>query len=317
MLQIKSAAALCAALITPTCYMTECATPPFLQTVSVEDGKWMDMSYVLDEDTIYWPTAHKFDIESEFYGRTPLGFFYSANHISASEHGGTHIDAPIHFVEGGKSVDEVTLERLTGWAVVIDVSDKALEDPDYLITPEDILKWEKLNGLRLSSDMIVILHTGYGQYWPDPARYLGTAERGSAAVKLLHFPGLSADAASLLSQRGIKAVGIDTASIDFGQSTEFEAHSILLKHGIVIFENVANLGRLVCQDIRGVCLTRDDQSRCVRLKSEHRALEYERNEPEKTQKCSAVYYFIALPIKIRGGSGAPMRIIAWVDSSQL
>eukprot|EP01068_Selenidium_serpulae_P006837 Selendium_serpulae@DN4523_c1_g2_i1.p1 len=245
-------------------------------------------------------------------------FFYSANHISMSEHGGTHIDVPIHFVENGLTLDKVPLERLNGWAVIIDVSDEALNDRDYLISDDDILQWEEENGFRIPKGCIVLLRTGYGNFWPDATRYLGTAQRGAAGVADLHFPGLSASGAKILADREIKAVGLDTASIDYGQSTDFEAHRILLKQDIVIFENVANLDILQnCKDTGSSaaenCDSSNDGQGCSILGDTPETNRHSRSQESKTRKakCDLWVYVIALPMKIKGGSGGPLRMIGW------
>lgn len=283
--------------------------PPFLcesnQVYNITShqagGNWIDLTYAFDNSTIYWPTADQFTLESEYYGRTESGFFYSANHISASEHGGTHIDAPIHFIEGGQSVDDIPLDTLTGWATIVDISHKALKDPDYLISGDDIIEWEKRSSVHLGEHVIVLLHTGYGSYWPNATAYLGTSKRGPDALESLHFPGLSGAAAKLLSKRGVKAVGIDTASIDYGQSASYDAHIALLEKGVVIFENVANLGQLLCDT--QVSASRNPESQNVGRWSDG---------PAKIRpQCPQFFYVISLPMKIRNGTGAPLRMIAW------
>ena len=101
-----------------------------------------------------------------------------------------------------------------------------------------------MNG-RIPRRSIVLLRTGFDRYWPDAERYLGTAERGEAAVPKLHFPGLAEGGARwLVRQRRVKAVGIDTASIDRGQSTDFMSHRVLGAANTPVFENLARLGRL-------------------------------------------------------------------------
>ena len=75
-------------------------------------GTWHDLSYDFSEETIYWPTADTFKREKVFYGLTELGYFYSANNFSAAEHGGTHLDSPIHFSSGRITADKIPLERL-------------------------------------------------------------------------------------------------------------------------------------------------------------------------------------------------------------
>ncbi|HYG35159.1 MAG TPA: cyclase family protein [Clostridia bacterium] len=235
-------------------------------------GKWIDLTHEFSAETLYWPTAEKFTLESEFHGLTPKGYFYAANRYGASEHGGTHIDAPIHFAEGRKTVDELSIEQLVGPAVVVDVSAKAQKDADYQIVTADLKTWEEKHG-RLPRGTILLFHTGFARHWPNAEKYLGTKEKGPDAVAKLHFPGLHPDAARwLVSERSIKAVGLDTASIDYGQSTLFESHRILFEKDIPVFENVAALERLPATGA----------------------------------------YVIALPMKIKGGSGGPLRIVAWV-----
>ena len=244
-------------------------TAPII-TAQIDNMKMVDLTYAFDESTVYWPTADGFKLTVDYKGLTDKGYYYSANSFCCAEHGGTHLDAPIHFYENRNSADEIPIENLIGNAVVIDVSEKCLNDKDYLIVIDDFTMWEKENG-KIPDRTIVLLKTGYGKYWPDRIKYLGTDERGAEAVAKLHFPGLHPDAASwLVKERHIKAVGIETASIDYGQSKLFKSHVILTKNSIPIFENVANLEML----------------------------------PDKD------FTVIALPMKIKGGSGGPLRIIA-------
>ena len=235
-------------------------------------GEWVDLSHDFAADTVYWPTAAPFKLETVAAGMTEKGYYYSAYQFCAAEHGGTHIDAPVHFAQGHDSVDQIPLDRLIGPAIKVDVSAKAKADRDYLVSVADFESWESKNG-RIPDDSIVLLQTGWSQYWPDRTRYLGTDKRGAEAVAELHFPGLAPEAARWLTEnRKIKAVGLDTASIDYGQSQLFEAHRILMGQDIPAFENVANLDRV-------------------------------------SEKVAMV---IAMPMKIRGGSGGPLRIVAYV-----
>jgi kynurenine formamidase len=237
-------------------------------------GAIIDLTYSFDDQSVYWPTAEPFRLEKDFEGVTEQGFYYSAYRYSAAEHGGTHLDAPVHFAKGRHSTDEIPLDQLLGAAIVIDVTSQCASEPDYRITSNDFLDWEKAHG-KIANGTIVLLRTGFGKHYPDRKKYLGTAERGPAAVAQLHFPGLHPDAARwLVSNRSIKAIGLDTASIDFGQSTKYESHQILFDKNIPAFENVANLDKL---PPRG-------------------------------------FSVIALPMKIKGGSGGPLRIIALLNS---
>lgn len=236
-------------------------------------GTWIDLTYSFSEETLYWPTADRFRLDTVFTGNTPAGFYYEAFNFCAAEHGGTHLDAPVHFAKGKWTADQIPLDRLTGEGIVIDVSANALKDADYQVSVADMEAWEKTNG-KIPDDAIVLFRTGYGSYYPDAKKYLGTDERGAAAVAQLHFPGLHPDAAAWLgSNRKIKAVGLDVASVDYGQSTDFKAHQLLYEKNICGFENVANLDKLPATGA----------------------------------------YIIALPMKIKNGSGGPLRIIAWVE----
>jgi kynurenine formamidase len=243
------------------------------QTASVQDMKWIDLTYPFSEKTLYWPNNPKgFTRDTLFEGLTEKGYYYSAYSFYAPEHGGTHLDAPVHFAEGNKSVDQLTLDQLTGNAIVIDVSEKALADRDYLISVDDVLNWEKANG-PVEPYTIILFRTGYGKYYPNPKTYFGTDLKGEEAIPQLHFPGVSEELAVFLTKsRKIKAVGIDTPSIDYGQSSNFRAHRILLKENIPVFENVAHLDQLPVKDI----------------------------------------YVVALPMLLENGSGAPLRIIAGI-----
>ncbi len=242
-----------------------------VQEESIAKTKIIDLTHSFSEETVYWVTAREFKLDTVFEGHTDGGYYYSAYNFTTAEHGGTHLDAPIHFAEQKQSVDEVPLEQLIGEAIKIDISSNALSDPDYLISIEDFKKWENREGMQIPKQSIVLLQTGHARYYPDKEKYLGTSQRGEEALKDLHFPGLSPEAASwLVEKRNIKAIGIDTPSIDYGQSTTFRSHVILLEQNIPAFENLADLSQLPPHG----------------------------------------FEVVALPMKIKGGSGAPLRIIA-------
>ena len=244
--------------------------PDYSAVFDGSGGRWIDLSYVYSEETLYWPTEDGFQLEELAYGETEAGYFYSSYKISTAEHGGTHLDAPIHFSRGGMSAEQIPLDRLIAPAVVVDVAARAT--PDYLIGVGDLEEWERTHG-RIPDGAILLLRTGWGQRWPDRLGYLGTERTGPEAVAELHFPGVHPEAARWITdQRNVAAVGIDTPSIDYGQSTGFEAHVIIYGSDIPGFENVANL-----QEI-----------------------------PEVGA------FVVALPMKVAGGSGGPLRIVAFV-----
>ena len=250
--------------------LTGCASAP---PTPFPSGRLVDLTHPFDEDTIYWPTSPGFKIETLSEGVTERGYYYLAKRFSTAEHVGTHIDAPIHFGETGLTVDAIALEHLIGPGIVLDVRKPCEADRDYQVGVDDFLAWERKHG-PIPSGAIVLLRTGFGKFWPDRMRYMGTDARGPEAVQDLHFPGLHPDAARWLidPERGIRAVGLDTPSIDYGPSVDFKTHVTLFERNVPAFENVANLDGL----------------------------------PE------AGFTVVALPMKIRGGSGGPLRIIAIV-----
>ena len=204
--------------------------------------KIIDLTYAFNEKTIYWPTAKSFDHEKTSWGMTTGGYWYTSANICASEHGGTHLDAPIHFAKEGWTNDQIPLDHLIGAAYVIDVSEACAKNPDYTLQVEDIKHWEKKNG-KIPRNAIVLLRTGWGRFWPDKKQYLGDDKPGDASN--LHFPGFSKAAAEfLVQQRNIKGAGLDTASLDPGTSKDFIVHQIFNGANIYGLENVANLDQL-------------------------------------------------------------------------
>jgi kynurenine formamidase len=233
---------------------------------AMDDKKLVDLTYSFSEETLHWPTAQPFHLEKVAEGRTPAGFWYSSYNYGGSEHVGTHLDAPFHFGEGKWTTEQIPLAQTIGPAVVIDVRRLSEKNADHLLSLEDIRAWEKAHG-RLPTSVIILIRSGWGRYWRDRKRYFGTDEPGN--VTDLHFPGLAPQAAEfLVKQRRVKAVGIDTPSIDHGPSRDFRAHQILGEANVPIFENVARLETL-------------------------------------PPKGATVF---AIPMKIKGGSGAPLRI---------
>jgi kynurenine formamidase len=246
------------------------ALPGCVRRTELPSGKLIDLTHSFDEQTIYWPTEKGFELERRPAGVTEKGYYYTANRFCSAEHGGTHIDAPIHFFEGRNTLDAIPLLQLIGRGALIDVRLKCAGDSNYQVVVDDLVQWERKHNERLD-EAILLLRTGFAIFWPNAAKYLGTEERGPQAVAKLRFPGLHPDAAKWLAQnRSVRAVGIDTASIDLGQSTHFQSHVTLFERNIPALENVANLDQL----------------------------------PETG------FVVLALPMKIRGGSGGPVRIVA-------
>ena len=225
----------------------------------------VDLSHPYNDETVYWPTEEfGFTKTTLSEGMTEDGF-YAAFAISTAEHGGTHMDAPYHFDENGDTTEAVPLMRLAAPAVVIDVSEKAAADRLYRLAPEDIATFEAEHG-AIAPGTIVLMRTGWSRYWPDGEAYLGGTDADNLA-----FPSFGAAAVKLLvEEREVAALGLDTASTDYGPSSDFPVHRIMGAANVPGFENLTNLDRL----------------------------------PPKGATV------IALPMKIRGGSGGPVRGVA-------
>lgn len=231
----------------------------------------VDLTHSFGAETVYWPTAPTgFELEVLSHGYREEGYFYAANSFRAPEHGGTHLDAPLHFAEGQDDAASVPLERLVGSAIVLDISAAAAADPDYRLTRDDVLAFERNHG-KIAAGTIVLLHTGWSRRWPDRLAYLGDDTLGDASD--LHFPSYGSDAARLLVEdRRIAALGADVASIDYGASTDFRVHRLAMAAGVPGLENLTGL--------------------------------------EELPAVGAL--IVALPMKIAGGTGGPLRAVALI-----
>jgi kynurenine formamidase len=229
----------------------------------------VDLTHPYNAQTVFWPTSPTtFKLDRLAYGKTEAGYFYSANTFCTPEHGGTHLDAPVHFSETGRTADRIPLEQLIAPAVVIDISAKAAGDRDYRLSLDDVLAFEKQTG-TIAAGTIVLLRTDWSRHWPNARAYLGDDTPNDASK--LSFPSYGESAARLLvDERRVAALGIDTASIDYGKSTDFVVHRIAAAKNVPGLENLTNLQALPA---RGAAI-------------------------------------VALPMKIEGGSGGPVRVVA-------
>lgn len=231
----------------------------------------VDLGHSYNDQTLYWPTSPShFQLQELSFGDTDGGWFYSAYSVCTPEHGGTHLDAPLHFAADGLATDALPLEKLIAPGVMIDVGDKAAADSDYRLTTEDVAAFEAQHG-QIAPGTIVLLRTGWSRYWPDARRYLGDDTPGDASN--LHFPSYGADATRILVEdRQVAMLGVDTASIDYGPSADFPVHRIAAARDVAGLENLAGLEQLPATG----------------------------------------FTVLALPMKIAGGSGGPVRVIALV-----
>ncbi len=247
------------------------ACQPQDQPFDFSHFEMVDLTHPLNDRTVFWPTATtRYRLDTLSYGDTDGGYFYSAFAFATPEHGGTHLDAPMHFDRSGVPVDQVPLAKLIGPAVVLDISAQAAGDPDYRLTIEDVELFEAEYG-PIPAGAIVLLRTGWSERWPDALSYLGDDTPGDASR--LHFPSFGVAAAELLvGERGATLLGADVASIDYGASDDFMVHRIAAAAQVAGLENLTNLDRL---PVTGA-------------------------------------FVIALPVKIEGGSGGPVRVVALI-----
>ena len=210
------------------------------QTIDLGKVRILDLTHAFDENTVYWPTSPSgFVLERLAFGPTPNGWFYAANAIRAPEHGGTHLDAPIHFSETGATVEQIPADTLVVPLAVINVTDKAAKDPDYQLSRSDLAAWERRHG-RLPDRCCVAMNSGWARHVGDKAKYVGKDAGG-----VMHFPGIGPDAAAwLIKQRKVVGLAVDTLSLDHGASKDFKTHVTWLSSGRWGLENVANLDRV-------------------------------------------------------------------------
>lgn len=257
--------------------LTACTTPAEMPAEATAprpssplDGqRLVDLSHELSPDSLYWPTGTPFEFERVAWGPNDQGDWYAAARFATVEHLGTHLDAPIHFHEGGWTNDQIPTDHLVGPAVVIDISERAAGDPDAVLQAEDVEAWEARHG-AMPAGAIVLVRSGWSDHWPDWNAYYGSETPFDTAT--LHFPGVSPEGAEAVIARSAAGIGVDTASIDPGNDTQFRAHRVLAAANLFNLENLTGLEQL----------------------------------PESGAT------LLALPIKIAGGSGGPARIVALV-----
>jgi kynurenine formamidase len=276
---ISSATLACAFLIfglmrlraasTPLPQNKKAASPQaWLRGVSDGSTHVVDMTYAINGKLPAWPGDDRtFEAKVE---STPEKDGYFARSFWTLEHYGTHMDAPAHFPPGKEYLDQISVQRLFAPAVVVDVREEASKDQDYRLRVMRVEKWEALHG-RIPVGAVVLLRTGWASRWPDQARY-----RNMDAAGVMHFPGFSVEAARLLIERGVVGLGIDTLSIDYGPSKDFEVHRVTLPAGLYQLENLANLDQL----------------------------------PDSGA------FLISAPIKLESGSGGPVRVFALLPNEK-
>jgi len=204
--------------------------------------KVFDLTHALSPEFPTFGGGDNFDIEAVAdYGSAG----YNVNKWHLVEHTGTHIDAPLHFLKDGISIDQVQPENLVVPLAVIDIREKAAADPDTRLMPEDIIAWEAAHG-PLPENCCVAINSGWSAYAStDKFRNVGADER-------MHFPGIHSHTANMLiKERKVAGLAVDTLSLDYGPSRDFATHYAWLGAGRWGIECMANLDEV---PLRGATL---------------------------------------------------------------
>jgi arylformamidase len=175
----------------------------------------IDLSHIIKTNM----TTYTKDEKPEIYNIATIekdGF--NEKNLNIYTHTGTHIDAPSHMINKGKTIDEFNINEFIGIAIIIDIS--SIKE----VTLKEIMKYED----KIINCDFVILKTGYEKYW-------GSKEYFN------NYPSLTEDAVKWLCDFNLKGIGIDAISIDKFDSIDFEIHNIILSRGKLIIENLTNL----------------------------------------------------------------------------
>jgi len=195
----------------------------------------VDLTHLLSEGIPVWPGDPPIKIENvnDFQNDG-----YNMNNISLSEHTGTHLGAPLHFYPLGTDVSQIPTEDLILQACKINVTGNTHKNADYLLTANDITEWEE-SFKRIPAGNLVLIETGWNQYWESPNKYLGFQ------YEEMHFPGISREAIEFLNkERKIKAIGIDSAGIDGGLSLNYSVNKYCSENDVFHLENLTNLDQV-------------------------------------------------------------------------
>jgi kynurenine formamidase len=219
---------------TPGSAATPVSGPSAIYSTSVPITRVWDLTHVMGPDFPMFYGAEQPRIE-QFLSVAENGFY--KNRLTLDEHSGTHMDAPAHFVEGAATADALDPSSFFAPLVVIDISAKAAADPDAVVTDGDLAEWEAVNG-TIPDRAFVAMYSGWDAKVTDPEAYINLD-----GDNVQHFPGWSGQAVAFLTgERTVVGIGVDTASLDPGNSTDFQAHVNALQAGLYGIENLASLG---------------------------------------------------------------------------
>jgi kynurenine formamidase len=197
----------------------------------------IDMSHPLTADFPLFPVYDPVRVAEKFT-RDKDGFFVKS--WAFDEHSGTHVDAPAHFGDPAATVDKIPPEELILPVAVLDIRQRVERHHDTVVTPDDVLAWERRHG-PLPHRCALFALTGWGSRVRDPTAYLNADASGT-----MHAPGFGEELTEFLKHErpGVRAIGLDTASLDIAASRDFPAHVSWLPSGRYGIENLANLDRL-------------------------------------------------------------------------
>ena len=200
----------------------------------------IDLTHPIHPNIPIWPgdPATEFEIVSQIEKN---GYFLRK--FSMGEHSGTHINAPNSFYTEGASIDTYSPQSLVCPAIAIDIRDQSLANPDYSLTIDDVLNWERQHKL-IEPENLVLLYTGWQAKWDDEQAFFNRDDRG-----ICHFPGFGTAATQfLLEERSIAGIGTDTHGVDPGRDESFAVNKLILEKQLIVLENLANLDLLPAAD---------------------------------------------------------------------
>jgi len=167
---------------------------------------------------------------------------FRAHYYKHAGQWGTHVDPPIHFVEGGRSLDEIEVSEMVLPLVCFNCQPKSEKNPDYIFSLDDLLEWESENGI-VPKNAFAVMRTGWAKYWPSNASMLNADKHGVA-----HFPGWGMDAVQfLIEKRDVKAFGHETTDTDGGMAIsddDYSVETIILEKDCFQIELLADTSEL-------------------------------------------------------------------------
>ncbi len=198
----------------------------------------IDLTHTLNDRSPNWEGTDHSPYQAKELGNLERDGYYSRI-FTTQEHYGTHLDAPAHFAGGAWTVEQIPAERLVRPLVVLNVRAKAMHDPDYEVSVQDVADWERQHG-EIPDGAVVMAYTGWEDYWGSQARY-----RNEQSDGLTHYPGFALQTAEfLVKTRHVVGLGIDTMSVDKGITTTYPVHQFTSRAGVYHLENVAGLDRV-------------------------------------------------------------------------